>query len=74
MIMKKSLLSEVVDKTLYLSKCSILALTIGSMVVTPAYSKNFIESAMSKILKETMGTGTDAKAFKGAGRRERYSP
>lgn len=68
MIMKKSLLSEVVDKTLYLSKCSILALTIGSMVVTPAYSKNFIESAMSKILKETMGTGTDAKAFKGATR------
>ena len=68
MIMKKTLISEVVDKTLYLSKCSILALTIGSMVVTPAYSKNFIESAMSKILKETMGTGTDAKAFKGATR------
>ena len=68
MIMKKTLLSEVVNKTLYLSKCSILALTIGSMVVTPAYSKNFIESAMSKILKETMGTGTDAKAFKGATR------
>ena len=66
--MKKTLISEVVDKTLYLSKCSILALTIGSMVVTPAYSKNFIESAMSKILKETMGTGTDAKAFKGATR------
>ena len=71
MIMKKSLLSDVVNKTLYLSKCSILALTIGSMVVTPAYSKNFIESAMDKILSDkysALGTSTSAKAFRGATR------
>lgn len=66
--MKKTLLSEVVDKTLHLSKCSILALTIGSMVITPAYSKNFIESAMSSILKDSMSTSTSPKAFRGATR------
>lgn len=38
------------------------------MVITPAYSKNFIESAMSTILKDSMGTSTSPKAFKGATR------